>query len=123
MEIFYKEVEGKRKGQKIRLQTDQEFKQKKIFDLNKKFNVDMFSTAVKGGNAFAAEQKLRELSKRISRLKAMEKMPSKKQNLYEIIKRFVENMNSLPSTKYKQTPNEIEKNSLNSEGSRERLIF
>ena len=41
----------------------------------------------------------------------MEKMPSKKQNLYEIIKKFVENMNSLPSTKYKQTPNEIEKNS------------
>ena len=123
MEIFYKEVEGKRKGQKIRLQTDQEFKQKKIFDLNKKFNVDMFPTAVKAGNAFAAEQKLRELNKRISRLKAMEKMPSKKQNLYEIIKKFVENMNSLPSTKYKQTPNEIEKNSLNSEGSRERLIF
>ena len=123
MEIFYKEVEGKRKGQKIRLQTDQEFKQKKIFDLNKKFNVDMFSTAVKAGNAFAAEQKLRELNKRISRLKAMEKMPSKKQNLHEIIKKFVENMNSLPSTKYKQTPNEIEKNSLNSEGSRERLIF
>ena len=53
----------------------------------------------------------------------MEKMPSKKQNLYEIIKKFVENMNSLPSTKYKQTPNEIEKNSLNSEASRERFNF
>ena len=50
-------------------------------------------------------------------------MPSKKQNLYEIIKKFVENMNSLPSTKYKQTPNEIEKNSLNSEASRERFNF
>ena len=53
----------------------------------------------------------------------MEKMPSKKQNLYDIIKKFVENMNSLPSTKYKQTPNEIEKNSLNSEASRERFNF
>ena len=50
-------------------------------------------------------------------------MPSKKQNLYEIIKKFVENMNSLPFTKYKQTPNEIEKNSLNSEASRERFNF
>ena len=50
-------------------------------------------------------------------------MPSKKQNLYEIIKKFFENMNSLPSTKYKQTPNEIEKNSLNSEASRERFNF
>ena len=29
MEIFYQEVEGKRKGQKTRLQTDQEFKQRK----------------------------------------------------------------------------------------------
>ena len=63
IEIFYKEVEGKRKGQKTRLQTDQEFKQKKIFDLNKKYNVDIFLTVVRGGKAFAAEQKLRELKK------------------------------------------------------------
>ena len=32
-------------------------------------------------------------------------------------------MNSLPSAKYKQTPNEIEKNSLNSEASKERFNF
>ena len=49
IEIFYKVVENKRKGQKIRLL-------KKIFDLNKKNNVDMFSTAVRGGKAFAAEK-------------------------------------------------------------------
>ena len=55
VEIFYKEVEGKGKGQKTRLQTDQEFKQKKIFDLNKKYNSDVFSTAVRVGKAFAAE--------------------------------------------------------------------
>ena len=36
MEVFYKEVEGKREGQKTRLQANQEFKQKKIFDLNEK---------------------------------------------------------------------------------------
>ena len=78
MEIFHKEVEGKRTGQKTRLQTTQEFKQNKIFDLNKKFNVDMFSTAFRGGKAFAAEQKLRELKKRIFRLKAMEKRLLKK---------------------------------------------
>ena len=97
MEIFYKEVEHKRKDQKTRLQTDQEFKQKKIFALNKNFNVDMFLTAVRGGKAFVAEQKLRELKKRVFRLKAMGKRLSKKQNLYEIIKNSVENMNSLPS--------------------------
>ena len=52
MEIFYKEIEAKRKGQKARLQTDHEFKPKKIFDLTKKYNVNMFFTAVRGGKAF-----------------------------------------------------------------------
>ena len=55
IEIFYKVVENKRKGQKIRLQTDEGLL-KKIFDLNKKNNVDMFSTTVRGGKAFAAEK-------------------------------------------------------------------
>ena len=64
MEIFYKEVEGKRKGQKTRLQTDQEFQQRKVYDLNKKYHVNMFSTAVRGGKAFVAEQKLRELKEK-----------------------------------------------------------
>ena len=58
VEIFYKDVENKWKGQKIRLQTDQEFKQRKIFDFNRKYNINMFSTAVKGGKAFTANQKL-----------------------------------------------------------------
>ena len=123
MEIFHKEVEGKRKGQKTRLQTNQKFKQNKIFDLNKKFNVDIFLTAVRGGKAFAAEQKLRELKKRIYRLKAMEKKAVEKINPYEIKKESVDNMNSLLSAKYKQIPNEIEKNSLNSEASKERFNF
>ena len=81
-DIFHKEDEGKRKGQKTRLQTDQEFKQRKTFDLNNKFNVDIFLTAVRVGKAFAAEQKLRELKKRIFKLKAMQKTLSKKQNPY-----------------------------------------
>ena len=57
LETFYKEVADKRKNKKMKLQTDLEFKQKKIYDLNKKCNVEMFSTAVRGGKAFA-EQKL-----------------------------------------------------------------
>ena len=81
-DIFHKEDEGKRKGKKTRLQTDQEFKQRKIFDLNNKFNVDIFLTAVRVGKPFAAEQKLRELKKRIFKLKAMQKTLSKKQNPY-----------------------------------------
>ena len=62
----------------------------------------MFLTAVKGGKVFAAEQELRELKKTTFRLKAMEKRLSKKQNPNEIIKKSVENMNSLPHAKYKQ---------------------
>ena len=57
IEIFYKDVGNERKGQKMRLQTEQGFKQRKFFDLNKKYSVEMFSTAVRGGKAFAAEQK------------------------------------------------------------------
>ena len=39
----------------MRLQTDQEFKQQKIYNLNKKFDVDMFTTRLRGGKVFAAE--------------------------------------------------------------------
>ena len=47
--------------------------------MNKKYNVEMFSTAVRGGKAFAAEQILRELKKRNFRLKAMKKACRKNQ--------------------------------------------
>ena len=40
----------------------------------------------------------------------MVKRLSKKPNPCEIIKMSVDNMNSSPSAKYKQTPNETEKN-------------
>ena len=45
----------------MKLQVDQEFLQVKIKDLNNQRNVDMFSTSLRGGKAFAAEQKIREL--------------------------------------------------------------
>ena len=124
MESFYREVEEKRKGQKTRLQTDQEFKQNKIFDLNKKYSVDMFSTAFRDGKAFDAKQKLRELKKRIFRLNALEKkFKGKRLRSYEIIKQSVENINSMPSAKYKQVPNEVDKNTIGSEANRERFNF
>ena len=83
----------------------------------------MLLTTARGGKAFESKQKLRQSKKRIFRLKAMEKRLSKKINPYRIIKKSVGNMSSLPSAKYKQTPNEIEKNSLNSEASKERFNF
>ena len=36
----------------MRLQTDQEFKQRNIEQFNKKFNVEMHSTHLRGGKAF-----------------------------------------------------------------------
>ena len=61
LEMFYDDVKNKRKGKKMRLQVDQEFQQLQIKDLNKKNNIEMFSTSIRGEKAFAAEQKIREL--------------------------------------------------------------
>ena len=70
MKIFYDEVRSKRKGKRMRLQVDNEFQQVKTKDLNDKNNVEMFTSSVRGGKAFAAEQKIRELKTRVSKLKA-----------------------------------------------------
>ena len=49
----------------MRSQTDQEFNQNEIKDLNKKFNVEYFNSRLNEGHALAAEQKIRELKKRL----------------------------------------------------------
>ena len=68
LEQFYRDVQSKRKGKKMKLQVDQEFQQVRIKDLNDLNNVEMFSTSIRGGKAFAAEQKIRELKTRIAKL-------------------------------------------------------
>ena len=78
---------------------------------------------IRDGKAFAAKQKLRELKKRIFRFKALEKRLLQNPKPYEMMEKPVDNMNNLPFAKYKQTPNEIEKDSLNSEASKEIFIF
>ena len=40
-----------------------------MFDLNKKYNVEMFSIAIRAGKAFTVEKKIRELKKSIFTLK------------------------------------------------------
>ena len=65
---FYEEVKSKRKSKKMKLQVDQEFQQIRIKDLNELNNVEMFSTSLRGGKAFVAEQKIKELKTRISKL-------------------------------------------------------
>ena len=80
----------------------------------------MFSTAVRGGKAFAAEQKLCELKKRVSKLLALQRNSiAKLKSPNAIIEKAVENMNSLPTVKYGVEPDKIEKRSLESEWFRE----
>ena len=120
LEKFYKEVASKCKNKKMRLQTDLIYKRKNIFALNKKYNVDMFSTAVRGGKAFVAKQKLRELKKRLSRLLLLQRNSKTKLKSPNIlIQKTVENMNSLPTAKYGVEPDKIEKRSLESDWFRE----
>ena len=111
LEQFYEEIESKRKGKKMKLQVDQEFQQVRIKDLNRKINVEMFSTSLRGGKAFAAEQKIRELKTRISKLKSQKlKITPKK-----IIEISTANMNIQPSKKYGFSPKEVESRALKSE--------
>ena len=59
-----------KKRKRIRLQVDNEFQQVIIKDLNDENNVELFTSLVRGGKAFAAKQKIRELKTRISKLNA-----------------------------------------------------
>ena len=84
---------------------------KKIKDLNDENNVEMFTTAVRAGKAFAAEQKIRELKTRISKLNAQKLKISPN----KIIEASTANMNLKKSLKYGLSPEEIERRSLSGE--------
>ena len=66
----------------MRLQT--EFKHRNIEKLNKKIKVEMHSTLLRGGKAFAAEQKIRELKKLLLRSKRIEKCKGKHSTLNQM---------------------------------------
>ena len=113
LETFHKEIEPKRDKKEImRLQTDQEFQQNEIKKINLKYNVDMFSTNIRGGKAFAAEQKIRELKKILFKTKNVYKRSKKKINSKKIIEKAIENMNKINSEKYGLPPEIIEKKTL-----------
>ena len=95
----------------------------KINDLNDKYNVTIFRTNVHGGKAFAAEQKIRELKKRISKVKTISDQNKAKISPTAIIKRSAENMNNVKSKNYKLTPNETEKKSLQNQRFRTQFNF
>ena len=70
MKLFCNKVKIKRKNKRMRLQVDNEFLQVKVKDFNDENNVEMFTSSVRGGKAFAAEQKIRQLKTRILKLNA-----------------------------------------------------
>ena len=71
----------------------------------------MFSTSLRGGKAFAAEQKKRELKNRLAKLKSQKlKIPPEK-----IIEISIANTNIRPSVKYGFSPEEVERKALESE--------
>ena len=76
MKLFYNDIKDKRTG-RMCLQTDKEFDQNKMKKLNKKFHVEMHQTNLRGGKAFAAEQKIREFKKFLQRIKQIEKKKKK----------------------------------------------
>ena len=61
-QIFYDDI-SKKRTRKMCLQTNCEFQQTKIKQLNKNFNIDMYSTNLRGGKVLATEQKIREIKK------------------------------------------------------------
>ena len=81
----------------------------------------MFTTSLRGGKAFAAEQKIRELKSRISKLRAISDKQKAKIPAVTIIKHSAENMNNVRSKKYGMSPNVIEEKSLSSQ--RFRTLF
>ena len=117
MKLFYDEVKEKRENKLMRLQVDNEFQQVKIHDLNNQNNVEMFTTSIRGGKAFAAEQKIRELKTRVGKLKIQKLEISST----KIILKSAANMNNLLNEKYGLPPEEIETRSLSDE--RFRALF
>ena len=97
----------------MRLQANWKFKQNQIKKLNNEFNVDVFHTRVKGGKAFAAEQKIREFKKILLRSRRLEKDRDKVIKPNDLIRKADQNVNETISTKYQLAPETIEKRSLN----------
>ena len=76
----------------------------------------MFSSCVRGGKAYAAEQKIREFKKLLFRSKRLHKTTSTKR--FDSRKQIciaVKNMNSINSQKYSYAPNAIEEKAVENE--------
>ena len=75
----------------------------------------MFTTSLRGGKAFATEQKIRELKSRISKPKAISDKKKAKIPAVTTVKQSAENMNNVKSQKYGRSSNVIKEKSLYNE--------
>ena len=76
----------------------------------------MFRSDVRGGKAYAAEQKIREFKKLLFRSKRLHKATSiKRFGPKKIIRKATENMNSIRSQKYGCAPDVVKENAAESE--------
>ena len=115
LKLFYDDIQGKRNGL-MKLQTDLEFKQNEIKKINEEYDVEMFHTKVRGGKAFAAEQKIGQFKKLLLKGKRLEKEGRKRLRPLQLISNVTKNMNNTISTKYGMTPESIEQKSLANDG-------
>ena len=115
LKLFYDDIQSKRDGL-MKLQTDLEFKQNEIKKINEEYDVEMFHTKVRGGKAFAAEQKIGQFKKLLLKGKRLEKEGGKRLRPLQLISNVTKNMNNTISTKYGMTPESIEQKSLAKDG-------
>ena len=108
---FYNDIKSKRQG-KMRLQTDLEFQQNQIKRLNEENNVEMYSTKVREGKAFAAEQKIREFKKLLLRSKRIIKDKGERIRPNEIIRKATQNLNKKVMPMYDIAPETVLNKSL-----------
>ena len=124
MELFYQDIAEKRpKNKKMRLQTDLEFQQIEIKKLNSKFNVEMFSSKIRGGKAFAVEQKIRDFKRLLLKSKNNDKRNKVRIKPLKLIQKATNNLNKTPTQKYGVEPGQVESKSLKDENYREIYDF
>ena len=86
--------------------------QSKIDRLNAKYNVDMSSTRLRGGKAFAAEQKIREFKKLLLKSKGIEKRLKVRLNPNNLITKATNNLIYAKSAKYDIASETVEKETI-----------
>ena len=112
---------GCKKNERMGLRVDLEFQQNEIKKLNKKYNVEMFSSRVHAAKGYAAEQRIREFKKLLLKSKKAHKATSTSATLHpkKLICKATANINNIQSQKYSYPPEAIKGNAIRSEKFRE----